>query len=145
MQQDFSDFIMQLNRNNAEFVIIGGVALAFYGFPRYTGDLDIWIQPTLDNVKKVFKTIEDFFNSTLSVLPEDFITGNNMITLGEEPVQIQIHLYLDGVTAEEIWSGRITGKFGSNDVYYIGKNVFIKNKKVVGRDQDIIDIKKIQP
>ena len=143
MQQDFIEFIDRLNNNNAEFVIIGGLALAYYGFPRYTGDLHIWIYPSLDNVKKIFKTIEQFFDTTLSVTPDDFFIGHNMITLGEEPVQIQLHIKLDGVTTEEMWSSRIMGKFGSRDVFYIGKETFIKNKRSTGRAQDIVDVDRI--
>jgi hypothetical protein len=143
MQQDFIEFIECLNTNHVEYVIIGGIALAYYGFPRYTGDLDIWINPYPENIKKVFNTIEQFFNTTLDTDPGDFLAGHNMITLGEEPVQIQLHIRLDGVTTEEIWHGRISGRFGSSGVYYIGKETFIKNKKSTGRAQDLVDIEKI--
>src|SRR3990172_1405115 len=132
MHRDFVEFVERLTKNKVDFMIIGGMALAFYGFPRYTGDLDLWIIPTLENAKKVFKTIEEFFETSLSADPEDFIKGKNMITLGEEPVQIQIHTFLDGVTEEEIWNTKKKSTLGSIDVFYIGKDTFIKNKKAVG-------------
>ncbi|MBN2158164.1 MAG: nucleotidyltransferase [Spirochaetes bacterium] len=144
MHKDFLEFIAALNRNNVDFVIIGGVALAYYGHPRYTGDLDLWIYPSEDNVKKTFRTIEKFFSSSVTITPRDFLSGKNMVTLGEEPVQIQIHLHLDGVSTQEIWDNSIIGKFGKHKARYIGKETFIKNKSAVGRTQDLADIEKIR-
>jgi hypothetical protein len=143
MHRDFIEFIDMLNTHEAEFIIIGGLALAYYGFPRYTGDLDLWIYPSPDNVKKVFKTIEKFFDTALSMPPDEFLSGHNMISLGEEPVQIQLHTILDGVTTEEIRASKIKGHFGSSNVFYIGRETFIKNKRSTGRPQDIVDIDKI--
>ena len=143
MQQDFIEFIHGLNDNDAEFVIIGGLALAYYGFPRYTGDLNIWIYPSIENVKKVFKAIEEFFDIALDETPENFLAGHNMITLGEEPVQIQLHIQLDGVTTEEIRNGRIKGRFGPCDSFYIGRETLIKNKRSTGRAQDLVDVEKL--
>jgi len=59
-------------------------------------------------------------------------------------VKIKIHHTLYGVNADEIWNTKTSGTFGNMEVYYIGKDTFIKNKKAVGRDQDLVDIKKIQ-
>lgn len=143
MQRDFTEFIELSNQNKMDYVIIGGIALAFYGYPRYTGDLDIWIYPSAGNIRTCFIVIEKFFGTPVTISPEEFIDGRKMITLGEEPVQIQIHLHLDGVTSEEIWGNKAKGKFGSVDVYYIGKETFIRNKRSAGRPQDLIDIEKI--
>ena len=130
MHKDFLEFISALNRHHVKFVIIGGLALAYYGHPRYTGDLDIWVYPDEENARKTFRSIEKFFNTTIAAR--------------EEPVQIQIHIHLDGITSQEIWDNRVMGKFGKHDVYYIGKDEFIKNKMTVGRTQDIADIEKIK-
>ena len=144
LHTDFLEFISELTNNKVKYVIIGGLALAYYGHPRYTGDLDIWIYPEEKNTQKTFKSIEIFFETSISVLPKDFIKEHNMITLGEEPVQIQMHIRLDGVTTQEIWGNRVKGKFGKFNVYYIGKDTFIKNKTAVGRMQDLADIEKIK-
>lgn len=144
MHRDFIEFIETLNGNRVEFVIIGGIALAFYGYPRFTGDLDIWIRPSSENVEKAFKAIEDFFGTGLNSAPGDFLKGHHMISLGEEPIKIELHIKLDGVAEDEIWNLKAKGTFGTEDVYYIGKETFIKNKRAVGRDQDLVDIGKIQ-
>ena len=144
MHTDFIEFIEELHKHKVDYVITEGMALAFYGYPRYTGDLDVWTKPTLDNTKRLFNAIEEFFGTSVRASPEDFIGGHNMINLGEEPVKIEIHHRLDGVTEDEIWNTKVKGPFGTRDVYYIGKDTFIKNKRAVGRDQDLVDIKKIQ-
>ena len=143
MHRDFIEFIDELNGNGVEFVIIDGIALAFYGHPRFTGDLDIWIRPDIANTEKTFRAIEHFFGTYIGTSPGDFLTGHRMITLGEEPVRIEIHTALDGVTEGEIWDGKVRGTFGDRTVYYIGKETFIKNKRTVGRMQDLADIEKI--
>lgn len=144
MHKDFVEFIEEIDKHKVDYVITEGMALAFYGYPRYTGDLDVWTKPTLDNTKRLFNAIEEFFGTSLRAAPEDFISGHNMINLGEEPVKIEIHHRLDGVAEDETWNTKVKGPFGTRDVYYIGKDTFIKNKRAVGRDQDLVDIKKIQ-
>jgi hypothetical protein len=144
MQKDFLEFIGELKEKQVDFVIVGGLALAYYGYPRYTGDLDVWILPSIDNAKKLYAAIETFIGTKAVSTPEEFIEEKYMISLGEEPVKIEIHHTLDGVTPDEIWSTKTGGTFGALDVYYIGKDTFIKNKRAVGRDQDLVDIKKIQ-
>jgi hypothetical protein len=144
MHRDFIEFVEILNRNNVEFVIIGGIALAYYGFPRFTGDIDFWIRPSAHNAQKTFNSIEEFFSMRISTTADEFLSGNKMISLGEEPVKIEIHTRLDGITENEIWNTRERGKFGDEEVFYIGKEAFIKNKKAVGRDQDLVDIKNIE-
>ncbi len=144
MNRDFLEFIEILKNKNVDFVIIGGMALAFYGYPRFTGDLDIWVIPTLENIQKVFLSIQEFFGTKLKATPEEFLQGKKMISLGEEPVKIEIHQYLDGLTAEEIWNTRIKGTFGNHEVFFIGRDAFIKNKKAVGRDQDLVDVKRLE-
>lgn len=144
MHRDFVEFIQTLNRQGVQFLIVGGFALAFHGFPRFTGDIDIWVRPLIENVDKTFRAIEEFFETRIAVRPEDFLKGHKMITLGEEPVRIEIHIRLDGVADDELWNTRASGRFGDEDVFYIGREAFIKNKRAVGRDQDLVDIKKLE-
>lgn len=144
MHKDFLEFLSILKSRDAKFVIIGGVALAYYGHPRYTGDLDVWIVPEDENAVKVFRAVEEFLGTEISAIsPDKFISGNKMMTLGEEPVQIQIRTKLDGVTTQEIWDNRTAGNFGNVAASYIGKEIFIKNKRAVGRTQDLADIEKL--
>jgi len=136
---DFSDFIEALARHHVEFVVVGAYALAFMGVPRYTGDIDLWIRPTLANAQALLRAIEDFGFQSLSLTQQDILSGK-IIQLGYPPMRIDLLTLLDGVDAEEIWSSRQPGTFGSNSIFYIGKEAFIQNKRAAGRPKDIADL-----
>lgn len=136
---DFADFIAALDRNRVEHVIVGAYALAFLGAPKFTGDLDIWIRPTRANAKALLRAVDEFGFKSLSLTEEDVLSGN-IIQMGNPPMRIDLITLLDGVRADEIWAGRQEGLFGEQRVFYIGKDVFIKNKRAAGRPKDVADI-----
>jgi hypothetical protein len=136
---DFSRFIAALDRNQVENVIVGAFAVAFWGYPRYTGDIDIWIRPTAANAQALLRAMADFGLKPLSLTEQDILSGN-VIQLGYPPVRIDLLTVLDGLTAKEIWSSRREGPFGGHTVYYLGKAAFIKNKRAAGRKKDLVDL-----
>lgn len=136
---DFADFIASLNGNQVEFVIVGAYALAFLGAPRYTGDVDIWIRPVPANAQALLRAVERFGFQSLSLTEQDVLSGK-IIQLGYPPVRIDLLTQLDGVTADEIWNSRQEGPFGDQTVFYIGREVLIKNKRAAGRPKDVADL-----
>lgn len=136
---DFSDFISALNHHRVEFVVVGAFDLAFLGSPRYTGDMDFWIRPTPKNAKALLRAIEEFGLKSLAVTEQDVLSGK-VIQFGHPPVRIDLLTLLDGVTADEIWASRQAGTLGSHTVNYMGKNVFVKNKRAAGRPKDLADL-----
>jgi hypothetical protein len=136
---DFSEFLGALIRRHVEFVIVGAFDLAFLGSPRYTGDLDVWIRPIPSNAQAVIRALEDFGLKSLTVTEQDILSGK-IIQLGYPPVRIDLLTLLDGVTTEEIWDSRQAGQLGGHTVFYMGKNVFVKNKRAAGRPKDIADL-----
>ena len=136
---DFSDFTELLNRHRVEFVIVGAFDLAFLGSPRYTGDMDFWIRPTAKNARALLQAIEDFGFKSLELTEGDILSGK-IIQMGYPPVRIDLITLLDGLTADEIWSGRQEGPLGGHTVNYMGRAAFIKNKRAVGRNKDLADL-----
>lgn len=136
---DFADFIAALNDNKVEFVIVGAYALAFLGVPRYTGDIDLWIRPTASNAERLLRAIRKFGFQSLSLAKEDVLSGN-IIQLGYPPMRIDLLTILDGLTAKQIWSSRQKGPFGSQSVFYLGKEAFVENKRASGRAKDVADL-----
>jgi hypothetical protein len=136
---DFEDFISLLNKHKVEYIIVGSFALFFFGQPRATGDIDIWIKPEHENAEKVLSAIHDFGFSSLNLTLQDILSGD-VIQLGFSPVRIDLLTILEGVNIEEIWNSRIEGKLGNNKVYFIGKDIYIKNKKALGRNKDLADL-----
>ncbi len=108
MRDDFMEFISLLSKNNADFVIVGAHALAFHGIPRYTGDIDILINPSKENSIKVLKTVSDFFGSTLGLSEKDLF-DDDTIQFGRPPAKIDLLKKVTGVTIEEIWRTREKG------------------------------------
>jgi hypothetical protein len=139
IHSDFSDFIHSLNRNHVEYVMVGAFNLAFLGFPRFTGDMDIWIRPTSSNARALIKAIEDFGMKSLGLEEKDILSGN-VIQLGYTPIRIDLITILDGLTADEIWANRQEGAFGQQTVFYLRKAAFIKNKRATGRHKDLADV-----
>jgi hypothetical protein len=139
---DFEDFVRALIDNHVDYVIVGSFALAFHGYPRSTGDIDFWIRPVPNNVKALMKALEDFGFGGLNVSEQDVMSGK-IIQLGYPPVRIDLITVLDGLSAEEIWESRVAGRFGEHRVFYLGRDAYIKNKKVLRRHKDLADLELI--
>ena len=139
LHPDFSDFVAALNDNEVECVIVGSFALAFHGSPRATGDIDFWIRPTNPNAKALIKALRDFGFGGLDVTEEDIVSGK-IIQLGFPPVRINIITIIDGLVTEEIWETKEKGKLGPHDVFYLGREAFIKNKRTMRRHKDLADL-----
>ena len=136
---DFRDFVEALGKNGVEFIVVGSFALAFHGYPRATGDIDIWIRPTQENADALLRALNDFGFGGLSISMEDILSGK-IIQMGYPPVRIDLITKLDGLTAEEIWQSRERGKFGPYDVFYLGRKAYIRNKRASGRHKDLADL-----
>jgi len=136
---DFREFVRALNNNGVEYLIVGAFALAFYGYPRATGDMDIWIRPLEPNAVRLLKAMMDFGFKDLNLKKEDVLSGK-IIQLGYLPVRIDLVTALDGLSSPEIWDTRVAGKFGDVSVSYIGRVAFVKNKRALGRHKDLADL-----
>ena len=139
VHSDFNDFVVTLNNNKVDYVIVGSFALAFHGYPRATGDIDFWVRPTQINVKALLKALDEFGFGDLDISEEDLMSGK-IIQLGYPPVRIDLITVLEGLTQEEIWDSREKGKFGEHDVLYLGRDAFVKNKRALGRHKDLADL-----
>ncbi len=142
-QKDFREFLKLFNKHKVEYVIVGAYALAFYGCPRYTGDLDILIKPDPDNGKKIIKAIKEFGFGSLGLSSEEFSLKEKVVQLGVSPLRIDILTSITGVSWEQILLHRAKGEYGGISVYFIGKDELIANKKALGRHKDLADIEAI--
>ncbi|MCX5834580.1 MAG: hypothetical protein NTV99_08755 [Deltaproteobacteria bacterium] len=136
---DFREFIRILNKNDVEYVIVGAFALAFHGYPRATGDMDVWIRPLESNAVRLLMALSDFGFKDLKLKQKDILSGK-IIQLGYPPVRIDLVTVLDGLNSDDIWDTRVSGKFGDVSVSYIGRAAFIKNKRALGRHKDLADL-----
>ena len=143
VQQDFKDVLALFNAHKVDYIIVGAHALAYHGAPRFTGDIDIFVRPDLENAQRILNALEEFGFDSLDLKPEDFTKHNNIVQLGVAPVRIDIITSLNGVSWEETAAGRVTGTYGDIEVHYIGKEQFILNKQALGRKKDLADLEAI--
>lgn len=139
--QDLREFIELLNKNKVEYLIVGGYASSFHSRPRYTKDIDIWVNPTKTNAKKVLKTLSLFGFTGIEITVEDLTKKGQIIQLGYAPVRIDILTDLVGLTFKHAYNNSENGTFGKlKNVRYISAEDLIINKKLSGRKQDLFDV-----
>jgi predicted nucleotidyltransferase len=129
-----------LQKNSAEYLIVGGYAVGVHGHPRFTGDLDIWLNPTPENAKRILLTVNEFGFSSFKLTESDFIKVGNVIQLGYPPLRIDLLTSIDGVTFQECFANRKEVEMEGVIVNFIGYWDLLKNKKESGRPKDIDDI-----
>jgi len=144
VEKDYEEFLGLLNKYNVKYCIIGAFAVAFYAKPRYTKDLDIFIEPSKENAEKILSVLEEFGFGDLSVSIEDLTSEGNILQLGYEPVRIDLLNNLEGLDFQNVWKNKVTGDYGSEKVYFIGIEDLIKNKKTAGRSSDMMDIELLE-
>jgi len=140
VEKDYEDLLELFNKNKVRCCIIGAYAVAFYVRPRYTKDMDILVEATVDNAEKILKSLEEFGFKNAGLKEEDFIEKERIIQLGFEPIRIDLITSIEGCSFKEVWENKTVGKYGEQEVYFIGLNELIKNKKKLDRKQDQADL-----
>lgn len=144
MNSDFRDMLSALSGEAAEYLLVGAYALAVHGVPRATGDLDIWVRPTTDNARRV-RTALSRFGAPLSGLTDhDLVTPGTVFQIGIEPNRIDILTSIDGVTFDEAWPAHHVVRIEEIDVPVLARHHLIRNKKAVGRPQDLADVARLE-
>lgn len=144
LNKDFKEFITLLNEREVKYLVIGGYAVAYHGYPRYTKDIDFWIWLNKENANKIIGVIKEFGFGTLGVTADDFLDENNVVQLGFPPVRIDLISDLAAVDFEECYEVRENVDFDGLKVDFIDVNNLIKTKLAAGRPQDKVDAEKLR-
>jgi len=140
VEKDYEELLELFNRHDVRYCIIGSFALAFYATPRYTKDMDILVEPTVENSKRILAALNDFGFGSLALTESDFIEKGQIIQLGYEPVRIDIINSIEGFEFDQIWNHRTVGQYGEQKVFFIGLHEFIRCKQAADRSQDRADL-----
>lgn len=140
LNPDFRDMLSCLKSEGAEFIIVGAYALAAHGFPRATGDIDIFVRNSPENAQKVMRALTKFGAATSNFSQQDFTAADMIVQIGVEPCRIDLITSIDGVTFEEAWHNKVQIKIDGLEIYILSKADLLKNKLTVGRDKDQGDI-----
>ena len=144
MNQDFVDLLRAFTAADVRFLIVGAYALALHGRPRATGDLDVWIEATPDNARRVVRALAAFGAPLTDVKEADFAREGVTYQIGVPPGRIDILTELTGLSFAEAWPDRIRRPFGDIDVDFIGRASFIRNKRATARPKDLADIEGLE-
>lgn len=139
LTKDWREFIELLNSNGVDFLIVGAVAVAWHGHPRFTGDIDILVRPTQANAECVVGVLRQFGFSQLGITPDDMAHPDRIIQLGYPPNRIDLLTSISGVPFDEAWAGKIQGEMDGVSANFIGVDDLIRNKEATGRGKDLGD------
>ena len=145
LQADFKEFLKLLNSKQVEYLLIGGYAVGYYGYPRATADIDIWIAVNPANANRVAGVIREFFGSEVEgATPELFLQENQIARMGVPPFRIEILTTISGVGFDECYAERVAGKIDGVDVNVISLKHLKANKRASGRLKDLNDLEHLE-
>ncbi len=144
LNQDFKEFIQLLNENQVKYLVIGGYAVAIHGHPRYTKDIDIWIEISQENAEKLITVLTQFGFGSLGLTSQDFQSPDQVIQLGYPPNRIDLITTPDGVDFQTCYNSRTEVLLSDIIVNFIDLDNLKKNKLASGRFQDLADLENLQ-
>ncbi|OQC28385.1 MAG: hypothetical protein BWX70_01857 [Verrucomicrobia bacterium ADurb.Bin070] len=140
LPQDFREFLELFNAKGVEYMIVGSYALAYYGAPRYTGDIDLFVRRTEVNAQRIICALNEFGFTSPNLAWNDFVKDDTVIQLGVPPVRIDILTFLSGMDWDVASSHKVPDEIDGVPVFVIGRDDYIVNKKASGRAKDLADI-----
>lgn len=140
---DFSDLFSALNGAEARYLVVGGYAYSFHVEPRYTKDLDVWVEPTERNADSVWRALA-FGAPMADVSVADLARPDVVIQIGVPPSRVDIVTSIDGVAFDDAWEHRVDSSYGEAAIHVIGRQELIRNKRACGRLQDLADVERLE-
>ena len=142
MNRDFRELLKTFNEHAVKYLIVCGYAVMKYSEPRFTKDLDIWIEASPENGKNVFQALKTFGSPLEGLTANDF-AQDGFYQMGRPPVRVDILMSVSGIEFKNAWTNRVETDFDGVPAYFIGLADLIENKKASGRLQDLADIEKV--
>lgn len=136
---DFKEFIELLNDNNVRYLIVGGYAVGFHSRPKFTNDIDIWVDNSASNAIKIFEVLKDFGFEHLDISQDDLTNPDTVIQLGIAPIRIDLITGL-AIDFDLAYKHKSIGQYFGIDANFISRDHLIQTKKHAGRKKDLNDI-----
>ena len=141
--QDFKEFLQLLNNKRIEYLLIGGYAVSFHGYPRATADMDIWVATNETNAKKLVDALKQFGFDTPQLSPQLFLQSKHIVRMGVPPLRIEIMNTISGVDFNKCFDERIVENIDDVAVNIISLKYLKMNKKASGRHKDLDDLENL--
>ena len=140
LPSDFKEFLKLLNEHKVKYLLIGGYAVGYHGYPRATNDIDVWIENSQDNSQNILSAIKEFGFDVPELTADLFKNNKNIIRMGKAPMRIEVIIDIDGVEFNKCYKNRITAKIDGINVDIISLPDLKSNKKASGRNKDLADL-----
>lgn len=140
LSKDLREFVHLLNTSRVRYLLVGAWALAFHARPRYTADVDVFVERSPENAERLMEVIERFGFRGIGIEPGDFLETDRVVQLGRAPNRVDLLTGISGVSFEEAWEDRVTATLSGIEVTVIGREHLIRNKRAVNRAKDRADI-----
>ena len=140
LTKDSREFIECLRSNKVEFLIVGALAVAWHGFPRYSADVDFFVRPSRENAVRLLAALTQFGFGAVGITLDDLNAEDRVIQLGVQPNRIDLMTSISGVSFEDAWNSRVAGVIDGIEVNILGREALIRNKRAAGRAKDRIDV-----
>ena len=144
LNPDWSDFLRLLLSHHVRFLLVGGHAVAGHGEPRLTEDLDVYVDLSVANARRLRKVLVEFGLGSATPSESDLLERGRIWMIGRKPHRIDILTEIDGVVFEECWLGRTEADFAPAPIPVIGRTELIKNKRASGREKDRADVARLE-
>ncbi len=140
---DYKELFRIFNKYKVKYLVVGAYAVIFYTEPRYTKDIDIWINPEIENARRVYAALKEFGAPLKGISEEDFINKRLFYQIGVAPIRVDIVMGLKGLDFNSAWQRRKKASYGGTMINIISLSDLRKSKSAVNRPQDLLDIEKI--
>ncbi|PJA21049.1 MAG: hypothetical protein COX62_03505 [Deltaproteobacteria bacterium CG_4_10_14_0_2_um_filter_43_8] len=138
--KDFEEFFALLNKHNVHYLVVGGYAVVFHGYPRFTGDIDIYYQAEKKNIESLLSALKEFGFDFDELNVAELSQLGQVVQLGQAPNRIDLLNKVDGLNFEHAWKSKVESRYGTENIFYISFDDLLKNKKTVNREQDRADV-----
>lgn len=144
LSNDFREWFGLLNAHSVRYLVVGGYAVAFHGHPRYTKDIDVWVDATQANAGRLLDALDAFGFGSLGLELDDFVLPDRVVQLGRPPNRIDLLTSVSGVEFDEAWADRITSESDGVPIHFINVDALRRNKLATGRLQDLADLEALE-
>jgi len=139
LNEDYREMLQTLLNNKVKFLVVGAYAMGAQGYPRATGDFDIWVKPSSENSKKVYNSVADFGAPLKRINPGTFVEKGIIFQIGVAPRRIDILTFIDGIEFDKAYREKEIIKIEDIKIPFLSKDNLIKNKEATGREKDKLD------
>jgi len=137
---DFRDLFSAFNAASVRYLLVGGYAVGFHAEPRFTKDLDVWIEASPSNAQRAYEALRVFGAPVGELSGSDLADPDHILQIGVPPNRIDIVTSIDGVQFDTAWAGRVETQYGDQTIQVIGRAELVANRRASGRPQDLLDV-----